>query len=238
MVGVVAGMARPRLGAYARPARFTLLPWLGVGALANVSSTFLHDPVAPIALAASLAVLIAVAVANRHITGLAVIALGLGLNLVAVALNEGMPVRPSALVRAHVVKAAELPTTTLRGPRHLESAGDALAVLGDVLPLPLTREVLSFGDLLVIVGAADALRALARRRARRWTAADREAYVWRQQVTSTSVAHVWGTAPNGRPESGSQYSAKPDDATPAASEAASASATVVLPDLVAATHSR
>ena len=126
MVGVVAGMARPRLGAYARPARFTLLPWLGVGALANVSSTFLHDPVAPIALAASLAVLIAVAVANRHITGLAVIALGLGLNLVAVALNEGMPVRPSALVRAHVVKAAELPTTTLRGPRHLESAGDAL----------------------------------------------------------------------------------------------------------------
>ena len=48
--------------------------------------------------------LIAVAVANRHITGVAVVGVGLLLNLVAVAVNGGMPVRASALVAAGVVE--------------------------------------------------------------------------------------------------------------------------------------
>ena len=48
---------------------------------------------------AAAAVLIAVAVANRHLTGVAVVGVGLLLNLVAIVLNNGLPVRQSALER-------------------------------------------------------------------------------------------------------------------------------------------
>ena len=236
--GVAAGLRRPRLGTHARPLGFVHLPWLGVGAVLPVTSLALHAPIAPIAFAASLALLVSVAMANRHITGLAVVGLGLGLNLAVVALNQGMPVRPDALVQADVVRRTELPATTLRGPRHLETRSDVLSILGDVLPVPVAREVMSFGDLLVVVGATDALREIARRRSRRWTAADREAFAWRQQVTSTRVDHVWGTAPSEAPVSGSQYSANDDVATPADSPPANVRARVRSPDLVAATHSR
>src|SRR3546814_18871704 len=76
----------------------------------------------------------------------------------------GMPVRPAALVEAGLATDDELPTLTVDPPRHLETSADRFAVLGDVLPLAPLNEVVSFGDLIVVAGAADAVRALARRR--------------------------------------------------------------------------
>ena len=61
------------------------IPLLAVGAVLNAMAALLDGTAATLALAASLAVLIAVAMANRHITGVAVVGLGLLLNLVAVA---------------------------------------------------------------------------------------------------------------------------------------------------------
>jgi len=238
VAAVVAGLMRPRLGGHAWRPPVRHLPLLGVGALLNAASFFLSGRAAPIALAASLAVLIAVTVVNRHLTGLAVVGVGLGLNLASVAINEGMPVRPSALVRAGAVAEDDVATTSFRGARHLESDRDALGVLGDVLPLPLTREVMSFGDLIVIVGAADAARELSRRRARRGSRADREAYVESMAMTNARVDHVWGTAPSARPVLGSQYSANPVATAPLTIERAKVRASVASSELVAASHSR
>ena len=193
--------------------RVEQIPLLAVGALLNAASALLEGSAANLFLAASLAVLIAVAMVNRHITGVAVVGLGLLLNLVAVAVNAGMPVRASALVHAGVVDEADLPTLELTGARHLESSSDALGVLGDVLPIPMAQEVLSFGDLIVVFGAADAVRELSRRRARREpeVAQAAQVEVW---TRTASVDQVWGAAPRPRPVSASQYSANPDAEAP------------------------
>lgn len=212
------------------------IPLLGLGAALNAASTMLGGAAATMTVAASLAVLIAVAMANRHITGVAVVGVGLLLNLFSVAVNEGMPVRPGALVRAGVIAEEDLASTTVDAPRHLETYRDSLGVLGDVLPIPLAREVLSFGDLIVVVGAADAVRELSRRRGRRWTAAERAAYLAR--TTDASVVHVWGTAPSAPPVSGSQYSANPDADAPATIDLDSDRDVDRSPDLVSASHSR
>lgn len=238
VAALVAGLTRRPAGAHSLRPHVEQIPLLGVGAALNASSVVLDGSAATMALTASLAVLIAVAVANRHLTGVVVVGLGLLLNLVSVAVNEGMPVRPSALVRAGVVASDELAATALRGPRHLETDRDALGMLGDVLPIPLAREVMSFGDLIVVVGAADAVRELSRRRARRWAEAEREAYRWRMSATSTSVDHVWGTAPKARPVSASQYSAKPEADAPATIDPDSEPAVASSPELLAASHSR
>ena len=166
----------------------------------------LDGPAAAIALALSLAVLIAFAAANRHITGVVVVGIGLMLNLVSVAVNEGMPVRAGALVHAGVVDAEDVATITFEGVRHLETDRDALGVLGDVLPIPIAHEVLSFGDLIVIFGVADAVRELSRRRAPRPVAVARTDYA----MTAERALQVWGLAPSPRPVSATQCSENPD----------------------------
>lgn len=214
VVGLVIGLTRPRAGVHAVRPHVEQIPLLAVGALLNAISALLDGTAATLCLAASLAVLIAVATVNRHITGIAVVGVGLLLNLVAVAVNAGVPVRASALVDAGVVDAADLPTLGLTGARHLESSADALGVLGDVLPIPFAHEVISFGDLIIVFGAADAVRELSRRRARPQGAAS-AVYSRRSPTRRASVDQVWGTAPSGLPVSASQYSANPEAATPA-----------------------
>jgi len=173
--GAALGLARPPLGARGVRLRLRRLPLLAVGALGTGAAQLAHGDLATLAMGLSLAVLVAFVTANLHVTGIAVIGLGLLLNLVAVVMNNGMPVRGKALVVAGVVELEELPTATVTGPRHLETAGDSFAILGDVLPVPWAREVLSFGDLMVILGAGDALREVTRRRRRAWTADERSA---------------------------------------------------------------
>lgn len=186
LVGIVAGRARHPLGA--RSPRLTLswLPLLAAGAVLNVGAYVLDGTAATLSLVASLAVLLGFTAVNAHVTGIAVVGVGLLVNLVAVAVNGGMPVRPSALVAAGVVDEHEVATLELTGARHLERDGDRLPVLGDALPLPVpvAPEVLSFGDLIVVVGAGDAVRDLARRRRPPWTAAEREAYRARLAATA------------------------------------------------------
>jgi hypothetical protein len=233
LAGLIVGLARSPAGSRTIHPRVEQIGLLAAGAGLNALSVLLDGTAALLALVLSLAVLIAVAVANRHITGVAVVGLGLLLNLAAVALNGGMPVRPSALVAAGAV--AEGEPIAVEEPRHLESPDDPIPVLGDVLPVPLTNEVLSFGDLIVIVGAADAVRELSRRRAR---AVARPALQPLAATASASVDQVWGTAPSGAPVSATQCSAYPDRPTPATIDLASAERASSEPELVAATHSK
>ena len=230
LAGLIVGLARPPAGLHAYRPRVEQIGLLALGAGLNALSVLLDGTASLVALVLSLAVLIAVAVANRHITGVAVVGLGLLLNLLAVALNGGMPVRESALVAAGAASAGE--PIEVEDPRHLESADDPVPVLGDVLPVPLTNEVLSFGDLIIILGAADAVRELSRRRARA-VAAQRPA-----ATTAASVDQVCGMAPSGAPVSATQCSANPDLTAPVSIDLASAERASSAPELVAASQSR
>jgi hypothetical protein len=81
--------------------------------------------------------------ANLRLRGLAVVAVGIALNGVVIALNQGMPIRaPEAAVE----------TTT---KHHAERPSDRLTFLGDIILVPALRQSLSFGDLIMLVGLVD-----------------------------------------------------------------------------------
>lgn len=103
----------------------------------------------------SVGLLLAFAVANLQTVGMWLVAVGLGLNLTVIALNGGMPVRPSALVGAGLADTGRADDVALSGRHHLERRSDRLAGLGDVIPLAPLREVISFGDLFMAVGTAN-----------------------------------------------------------------------------------
>jgi hypothetical protein len=227
-VGLIIGLARRPGGRHLARPNVEQLGLLAVGAVLNALSVALSGPLAVASLLASLAVLIAVAFVNRQLTGVAVVGLGLLVNLVAVAVNGGMPVRAGAL------EAAGLEVGELAEPRHLETRSDPLPVLGDVLPVPLVDEVVSFGDLIIVFGAADAVRELSRRRARPLAAAHRP-----ERTTSASVDQLWGTAPSGAAVSATQYSEYPDLTAPVHIDLSSAEpVSGAVPELVAASHDR
>lgn len=210
--GLTAGLLRPRLGARSLRPHVRRVPLLVAGAAGTAAAQLLADDLATVAMGVALTVLLAFVASNAHLTGVLVIGVGLLVNLIAVVVNNGMPVRGDSLVAAGVIERAGLDTAILTGPRHLESSRDRLGVLGDVLPVPATREVLSFGDLIVLLGAADAVRELARRHRQPWSARERRAYV--STMTQLRAVHDWGAAPSGAPVSGSQYSEKPERRAP------------------------
>jgi hypothetical protein len=215
VIGLGLGLVRAPMGAHAVRPRLEQVPLLAVGSLLFMVSALLDGSPATLCRAVSLAVLIAVAMANRHLTGMVVIGLGLLLNLVGLAVNAGVAVRANALVEAGVVEPGGADTAELTGPRHLETSADALGVLGEVLPIPVVPLVVSFGDLIVAFGAADAVRELSRRRARVEALVDLSAYDPAPATTRVRADQVWGTAPRARPVSAAQYSENPDATAPA-----------------------
>lgn len=98
-------------------------------------------------------ILISVTAINWRVRGFPVILVGLVLNLVPIALNQGMPVSGEA-VRTVGGSVADVPTEP-GGKHHLATDRDRLIFLGDVLPVRAPfREVVSVGDLVLWLGAA------------------------------------------------------------------------------------
>jgi len=101
----------------------------------------------------SYVVLISVTAINWRLRGFPLILVGLVLNLVPIALNQGMPVSGQA-VRAVGGSAEDVPTEQ-GGKHHLATDQDIAVFLGDVLPIRAPfREVVSAGDLVLWLGAA------------------------------------------------------------------------------------
>lgn len=87
----------------------------------------------------------AVALADRAIPGMSVVAAGATLNLIVVAANGGMPVDPQAVAAA----GAAMPQDRL----HIGlDESTRLPQLADVIPAPIFRSVYSFGDVLLALG--------------------------------------------------------------------------------------
>jgi len=115
-----------------------LLPWSGF-----VPSTLAI---------ASTAALLAFALVNVRIGGMVLVVAGLGLNLLVMFVNWGMPVSASALVSSGIVTEKQVGDVVLSGGREVAD-GAFLGFLGDVIPLPW-GQVISIGDVLVLVGIA------------------------------------------------------------------------------------
>lgn len=227
MVGLLAGrVITPRR----RGVRVALAWWplLPTGTGAQVVAERVEGTAALVAVLVGYGCLMAFAAANLHLTGMGVVVVGLGLNVVPIVANGATPVRASALVEAGLVDPEEVDGVELRGSRHVEDDGDVLAELGDIVPLPAADRVVSFGDLVLAVGTADVVAHLSRRRRTgsrgRTTPSSTPSFAPRQAGVDaaglpssrrTSPVHDWGDAPRPVPSSGSQHSAKPEATAPA-----------------------
>jgi hypothetical protein len=207
--GLLAGRLRPRAGIHAHHHRLRGLPLLAVALVFHVVAVSLDADLANLLEGGTWASLACFAGLNLTITGAAVAGVGLVLNLVGIVVNNGTPVRLGALVDSGQVERSEVADLEIAPPRHLETPSDRAPWLGDVLPVDGVGEVLSFGDLIALVGLADGLRDLARRRARQ---PDHPVFDDQpsDDTTRANVDHDWGTAPKPAAESASQYSANPD----------------------------
>lgn len=103
----------------------------------------------------SYATLLAFALANLRLTGMAVVSLGLALNALVISANGGMPVDPEAVVAAGLARPDELVGIALGPARQWQEPGDRLAVLGDIVAVAVLDEVVSFGDLVLASGLAN-----------------------------------------------------------------------------------
>jgi len=104
----------------------------------------------------------AFAVANIRLVGMPVVLVGLVCNLVVITVNGGMPVDREAIVAAGVATDAEIDDLDFGAKRHLRDGDDVVVFLGDIIPVELTEEVLSFGDLILAFGVANVIFRLLR----------------------------------------------------------------------------
>ena len=110
-------------------------------------------------LVASLMLLLAFCARNAINTGMAVVMIGIALNTTAIVVNHGMPVRvPVAW------EASGGLTATVK--HHAASGHDRFEPITDIIFVPATDEVISFGDLILAIGLLDVAYHASRRRQR------------------------------------------------------------------------
>jgi hypothetical protein len=198
LIGLGIGLALPpRTTRFARP-RIRLLPLLVLGVVGQLVANRMTGHGATVLGLVAVSLLVGFALANLHLTGMGVMAIGLGLNLLVMMMNSGMPVSARAL------EAANVPIGELQGARHVEGANDELTVLGDIIPAG--GLVVSYGDLIIAVATADVIANLMRRQRRQLPSA--------ASITTASPVQDWGMAPSPVPSSEYQYSANPDEDAP------------------------
>lgn len=142
---------------------------LATGLALQLLSNHVQGPSGLGLLGASYVLLAAFAALNVSLVGMWLVALGISLNLVAIAANGGMPVRSSAIVAAGIAEPGEVAALDLEadGKRHLERPSDRLMVISDIIPVRPLKQVFSFGDLLMSVGAGNVVFHLTRPPGRR-----------------------------------------------------------------------
>jgi hypothetical protein len=163
VAGVAIGLLRGGRLSNLGEATFRVWPLLVAGVVVQAAAAFAPSGAVAIILV-SYAILLAFAAANLSHVGMGVVFVGIAMNLIVIGANGGMPVRAGAIVAAGIVPRGEVHDLDFGTKRHLERPDDTLTFLGDIIPFPGAREVLSFGDLAMSVGVADVLVHLLRRR--------------------------------------------------------------------------
>ena len=99
-------------------------------------------------------------VINMRVGGMVLVVAGTSLDFFVTVINWGMPVSTSALTSAGIVTTQQAKHLVLTGGRTAD--GSLLGFLGDVIPLPW-GQVISIGDVLVLVGLALVVASVLRR---------------------------------------------------------------------------
>ncbi len=152
VLGLVIGFARGGSFGPWRAMPVKLFPVLVAGLVLQVAAEFIDVPARAATAVVGWLLLAIVMGANLHLGGAGVAGLGMLANAVPILLNGAVPVRPDALVTAGRVDAADLERVQVSAPWELETTSTRLGVLGDVIPLRITDDIVSFGDLLVAAG--------------------------------------------------------------------------------------
>jgi Family of unknown function (DUF5317) len=146
LVGVVAGLVRPRRARYGPPRAVAVV--FAAAAIQVVSVT--TNGVVHAALLVTSIVLGAVWIAlqRRHLASV-LLGIGVSLNLAVVAANGGMPVDSGALAS---VGRGDVDVTRGFLYKHVPMTGNTrLSWLGDRIPVPIQRNVISVGDVLMAI---------------------------------------------------------------------------------------
>jgi hypothetical protein len=102
---------------------------------------------------ASFALLAAFAVVNLRQPGFALILVGVTLNALVIAVDQGMPVTRAALERSDQAGTYAYLVHHGGAKHHLATDDDALLFLGDVIPIPAPiAQAVSIGDLTMVAG--------------------------------------------------------------------------------------
>ena len=146
LLGVVAGLARPRRARFGAPRAVAIVLAAAVIQVVSAATT----GVAHTALLATSVVLgvLWIALQRRHLASV-LLGIGVGLNVAVVAANGGMPVDSWALAR---VGRRDTDVTRDFLYKHVPMTGDTrLSWLADRIPVPIQRNVISAGDVLMAV---------------------------------------------------------------------------------------
>ncbi len=150
--GVLLGLIRSGSLASLLSTRVRLWGALLVGILLQFTE-FLDVPYRSVLYPVGLGLTLVGLLANVRLSGAAITALGVGLNLLVFVLNGYIPLRWEALTAARPNLAGSSPSEfVLTRLREFETPETALGYLGDVIPIELTGSVLSFGDLITAAG--------------------------------------------------------------------------------------
>lgn len=163
VAGVVIGLVRGGRFENLGDASFRVWPLLIVGVAVQGAASFTGDGAVAVILLSYVLLLLFTALNLQH-AGMGVVLVGIAMNVAVIGVNGGMPVRDDAIVAAGIVARDEVPSLDFGSKRHLETDDDRLTLLGDIIPVPVAEEVLSFGDLAMAVGVASVLANLLRRR--------------------------------------------------------------------------
>ena len=155
-VGIIVGLARG--GSFANLSRTQLagIPLVFAGVILQLGSTLAERATdvtwLPLSLVlCSFALTFGFAALNWRLPGMALIATGALMNFVVIAANGGMPVSLDALERAGLGNPFEGDAVT-KGAHHALDDDDRLTFLADVIPIKVTANVVSAGDVVIWAG--------------------------------------------------------------------------------------
>jgi hypothetical protein len=144
--------------------RLGVLPFRGLGMLfaglgIQVLLAVVHIPHSRLddvgfgLLIASYALILTFGFTNLHVRGMTIVALGVALNALVIALNQGMPANGPTRTAADGNRVSRVITSVKHRP---ERPGDLLTPLDDRIELPRpSHDLLSFGDLILVAGLLD-----------------------------------------------------------------------------------
>lgn len=146
LVGVVIGLVRPRRSRFGAPRAVAVVFVAAALQVVSVATSgILHAALLVVSLTLGALWL---ALQRRHVASV-LLGIGVALNVAVVVANGGMPVDPDALAR---VGRRDVDVTRGFLYKHVPMTEDTrLSWLGDRIPIPIQRNVISVGDVLMAV---------------------------------------------------------------------------------------